>query len=251
MSDELGRVPVLTVAICTFERARSLARTLDSLVAQTVASTLAWELLVVDNNSRDETASVIAAYEGQLPLRREAELNQGLSHARNRALATFRSETILFTDDDVVLAPDWLERYANAISSQDADFFAGRIIPLWQRTKPAWLRDEAMPLIAGVLAHYDLGSNDRWLGEHDLLPFGASFGIRRSLAERLGTFRTDLGVVGLTPGRGEETAYFAKAVATGARGYYVGSALAAHAVNNQRLRPSALFRHGVQSGIAV
>jgi hypothetical protein len=71
------------------------------------------------------------------------------------------------------------------------------------------------------------------------------------LATTLGGFRADLGVVGRVPGRGEETSYLSSAAAQGARGAYVGTALARHSVDPRRLRAAHLFRHGVQSGLAV
>jgi glycosyltransferase involved in cell wall biosynthesis len=240
------------VAICTYDRAASLRRTLASLRDQAGIAGLAWELLVVDNNSLDATPAVAEAAAASLPLRYVTERQQGLSHARNRALEEFAGEALLFTDDDVVLDRGWLSAYAGAVERHaGASYFGGRVLPLWEGARPSWLRDEGMALIAGVLVHYDLGTEDREYRPDDPLPFGASFGLRRELARRVGGFRTDLGVVGRSPGRSEETAWLEAAVASGARGAYVGSALARHQVDGSRLRARYLFRHGIHKGVAI
>jgi GT2 family glycosyltransferase len=244
--------PALSLAICTYNRAASLSRTLESLRAQAGIERLEWELLVVDNNSTDATREVVEAGAASLPVRYVTEPRQGLSHARNRALDEFRGAVLLFTDDDVVLDGGWLRAYAAAIQRfPDASYLGGRVLPLWNGTRPAWLRDEGMALIAGVLVHYDLGGEDRLYTADDPPPFGASFGLRRELAASLGGFRADLGVVGRKPGRSEETAYLAAAVDGGATGAYVGGALAWHEVDRRRLRAGHLFRHGVEKGVAL
>ena len=74
----------LSVLIATRDRAGSLARTLDSLVAQEISG-LDWELLVVDNGSSDETPAVLARFAKTLPLFALAELRPGKNRALNRA----------------------------------------------------------------------------------------------------------------------------------------------------------------------
>ena len=71
---------LITVAICTFNRAESLRRTLDSLTAMQVPGDLAWELVVVNNNSTDKTNEIIEKYGDRLPVRREFEVRPGHSH---------------------------------------------------------------------------------------------------------------------------------------------------------------------------
>ena len=69
-----------------------------------------WEVIVVDNNSKDHTKAVVEEAQRAWPLLRyEFEGAQGLSHARNHGIACARGDVILFTDDDVLPEPDWLE----------------------------------------------------------------------------------------------------------------------------------------------
>jgi glycosyltransferase involved in cell wall biosynthesis len=100
-----------------------------------------WELLVVNNNCTDDTDAVIARHQDALPLRRLFEPEQGLSNARNSAVAVAKGDYILWTDDDVLVSSNWLVEYANAFRSwPDAAFFGGPIEPWFSTEPPAWLK---------------------------------------------------------------------------------------------------------------
>ena len=93
----------LSICICTFNRAQSLALTLESL-----ASARAWfkeddEVIVVNNNSSDHTNEVVGSFRDRLPVRVVHEPTQGLSMARNRALAEAGGDSLIFFDDDVTV----------------------------------------------------------------------------------------------------------------------------------------------------
>jgi GT2 family glycosyltransferase len=177
------------------------------------------------------------------------ENNQGLSLARNRAVADFRGDVLLFTDDDVRLAPNWLAAYTDAISKfPEADYFGGLILPDWGRDKPAWLGEAPLPLVDGAVVWFDHGRETRLFEPNEPTPFGASFAIRRRLFQKIGGFRVDLGTGGAGLGRGEETEFLLRARNAGARGVYVGEALCLHAYDSRRLTLVALYRYGVSCG---
>lgn len=241
---------MLTVAVCTHNRERSLRKTLASMCALTRQESV-WELLLVANACTDETSKVAGEFGERLPLRLIEEPQTGLSYARNRALAEANGSTIFFTDDDVELDRHWLESFGRAERVfTEADFFGGRVLARWDETPPRWFRQESLSLLGGVFVHQDLGDRNRWLGQGEALPIGASFGIRRRLWERLGAFRTDLGVSGSQQGRGEETEFLTRALMTGARGAYVGEAVCWHPVDPARLRFPYLLEYGRASGRA-
>src|SRR5215218_6626003 len=93
---------------------------------------LSWELIVVNNNSTDETDAVVLSFEHRLPIKLVQERTPGLSYARNRALHAATGEIILWTDDDVIVARDWISRILDGFDAQAADVVFGPSTPIWQ-----------------------------------------------------------------------------------------------------------------------
>lgn len=242
----------ISVAICTYNRADSLADTLEHLCRLEGIEGLRWELLLIDNNCLDHTARVAQVFRDRLPLRYLVETSQGLSHGRNRAIREAGGGVLIYTDDDVRPEPRWLLAYAEAFRRYpDAEYFGGRIIPYWPEGKPGWVRDIDLPLLGGLFGTYDRGDETHDYSPDEMHPFGANFALRRSLFERLEPFRTDLGVIGGVPGRGEEAEYFQRVRCESMRGVYVPEAKILHRVDAAHLTLRYLYRYGVQKGIAA
>ncbi|NND00369.1 MAG: glycosyltransferase [Gammaproteobacteria bacterium] len=241
---------MLSIAICTYNRARQLQDLLENL-SMIDRSWLCerTEILVIDNNSADETNEVTSRFSGQLPLSVFCEPNQGLAHARNRALQEFAGPAILFIDDDVTITQDTLQCYMNALEENpDIGYFGGRISVDWQGQKPTWLMSDDLVLLNGLFGQHDLGNSDLPYDDQPLSPYGANFVLRRSLIRQLGSFNTDLGVKGDSIGRGEETEYFQRARAAGARGQYLAGAEVGHRFQIGRLSIAYLYRYGIEKG---
>src|SRR5918993_2016974 len=133
-----------TVVIATFNRARLLDETLESLRALRVASGRRWDAIVVDNNSTDETRAVVErqAQTFPVPLHYLFESRQGRSSALNAGIATARGAVIAMTDDDVLVDPGWLEAACTAllVPRQPAIVYAGGpVAPRWETPPPRWL----------------------------------------------------------------------------------------------------------------
>jgi glucosyl-dolichyl phosphate glucuronosyltransferase len=242
---------MISICICTYNRSKSLWRTLDSIAKLNDIDSTAVEILIVDKNCNDGTSDVVEAFREKLPIRRVSESRNGLAYARNKAATEFRGDVLLFADDDVTVAPGWLAAYEDAIRHfPDADYFGGRILPDWGGAKPRWIRDEPLALIDGALVWYDHGSETRLVGKAEPPPFGASFAITRRLLEKVGLFRVDLGAgaIGL---RGEETEFLIRARNLGAQGVYVGEAVCFHAYDARRFTLGALWRYGIACGRTV
>jgi GT2 family glycosyltransferase len=119
---------VISVAVCTRNRASRLERCLGSMM--TMNRDVEWQLVVVDNGSCDDTKAVIERAAQRLPVTYVWEGKRGLSHARNRAIAASRYSLIAFTDDDCLLAQDWLIAVVSSFSSDPAlAVLGGRVDP--------------------------------------------------------------------------------------------------------------------------
>jgi glucosyl-dolichyl phosphate glucuronosyltransferase len=232
---------LLTVAICTWNRAGPLAATLDSLRALEEPCGAGWELLLVDNNSTDGTRRVAGRFADRLPLRYAFEPRQGLSSARNRAVREARGDLVVWTDDDVLVGPGWLRAYADAARQHpDAAFFGGPIEPHWLREPPGWLVRN-LHVLGTAFALRHLGPGRRAILEPKELPFGANMAIRRPALAAAG-FDPALGRVGAALTSGEETALLRALLARGERGVWLGDAPVRHV-----LPPSRATRRYVRS----
>ncbi|MGC1308967.1 MAG: hormogonium polysaccharide biosynthesis glycosyltransferase HpsE [Phormidesmis sp.] len=127
-----------TVAIPTYNGAQRLSQLLERLRSQTGTEHFSWAILVVDNNSSDNTADVVRQYQAKfsqkgsdttLPEVHYAfEKRQGAAFARLKAMATATTEWVGFLDDDVIPAPDWVATaYAFGQDHPKAGAYGGQI----------------------------------------------------------------------------------------------------------------------------
>ena len=124
----------VTITIQTYNNARVLEQALESLAELRCPDDVDYEILVVDNNSSDETAAVIEQYRTLLEPRFRSvfEPRQGLSYARNRAIAEARGEIVAFLDDDALVDPDWLAGHVEAYrEDEEAVAVGGRVLLQW------------------------------------------------------------------------------------------------------------------------
>jgi glycosyltransferase involved in cell wall biosynthesis len=203
-------VESVSVLICTYNRATLLKETLDALQRATVPDRCSVEIVVVDNNSSDETAQVVdrAASAGPLPVRYLLERQQGKSFALNAGLCLTRGDIIALTDDDVLPSQEWLVRIVANFRAEDIVFVFGKVLPRWEVPPPAEMLTLRARDIWGPLALIDYGNGpDRYDAAsfgRKRLPVGANLAIRRDAVEQVGGWRTDLGRVDNTLIAGED-----------------------------------------------
>ena len=221
-----------TVAVCTWNRAALLPRVLARL-ARVQPPSGDWELLVVNNNSTDETERVLDAFAGRLPLRRVFEPRQGLSHARNAAVREAAGEYIAWTDDDALVDDGWLAAYARAAEAHtEAAVFGGPVRPRFEGTPPSWL-SAAWREVGAAFAARDLGDEPFALGLDGELPYGANY-VVRAREQRLFPYDPALGRRLSGGALGEETAVIRAILAAGGAGRWVPDASVEHWIPKER-----------------
>ena len=222
-----------SIILCTFNRAESLAKALSDIDKLTVPSNSRCEVIVVDNNSSDETSRVIANFSENAAIEVVSlfEKKQGKSHALNLALSKARGRLLLFTDDDVRIDTEWLNSMTTEMIRRDWKVAGGKIIPVWQREKPKWhIETGEFSLMAAIVA-FDRGEIFREINEP---LFGANMCIHRDVIERHARFRTDLGPRGTSVAKGEDSELIGRYLAAGERVCYVPTAIVWHPVEEER-----------------
>lgn len=227
---------LLTVAIPTYNRCTSLAATLHAVQTQRIPEGISLEILVVDNNSNDATRETVQSAAAADPRVRYCfEARQGLSPARNRALAEARGEWIAWTDDDIQPAPGWIESIV-AVTRRHPDWalFGGRVLPQNQHRFPAWLD----PGHYAPLALLDRGPEPRPLGHDYGFVVGANMAVHTAQARRIGPFSETLGRVGHSKlGSMEDEDYVQRFLDAGLPCFYDPSLVVYTGVQSERLRP--------------
>ncbi len=230
-------MPVVSVVIPTRNRADSLDRALRSIVDP--APTTPFEIVVVDNASDDETAAVLERWEardGRIRSMRETELGRAPALRTGTKAAT--GPVLLFTDDDVLVEPGWIDAYARFFERRAGASVAGGPITPFPRAGrwPAWYADVAAPSL-GMVVHD--GERPLGVGEHI---WGANMAVRASTFERIGGWRADLGVRGAVhptdPGENEDVEFQYRARERGEQVWFCPAARVRHAVG---VRPPGWF----------
>lgn len=182
-----------SIIICTRNRAAMLADTLESFSRVRVPAGWDVEMIIVDNGSTDWTAEVVRrAGHPVIRIRYLVENRTGKCRALNRALRAAKSDVLLFTDDDVEPAENWIESMAGPLRDGSAGAVVGRII-LSPELRRSWMTPMHEMWLAAV---EDPGIEDPIL-------IGACMGIHRAVFERIGVFDEEIGPG--AAGCGEET----------------------------------------------
>jgi glycosyltransferase involved in cell wall biosynthesis len=225
----------ITVILCTYNRGNTLAKALESLAASELPGTTEWEVLVVDNNSRDETREVAEAFCRRYPgrFRYLFEPRQGKSLALNAGIGEARGEVLAFVDDDVTVEPTWLQNLTAPLKDAEWVGIGGRTVLERCFSPPAWLGLRDPHNLGGVLAQFDLG--DRAC-ELDRAPYGANMAFRKEMFQKYGGFRTDLGPSPSSQIRGEDTEFGRRLLAAGERLRYEPTAVVYHPAPENRVQ---------------
>jgi len=243
----------VSVLICTWNRATLLAETLASVAAMNVPTGLRWEVVVVDNNSTDDTRHVVdgLAPSYRAPLRYFFEPQQGKSAAMNAGLAASAGSIIAFADDDVRVGREWLTSLVAAFRDHpEIAYVGGPVDPIWEAPCPPWF-ERTDKVLWGTLAILDYGPEAFVFEERQKIPLGANFAIRRSLVNRIGNFDPTLGRSSGPVLLGQELPeFFARVRRVDLRGLYLPAMRVQHHVPARRLRPAYFRRWWYGKGIS-
>jgi glycosyltransferase involved in cell wall biosynthesis len=193
-------VSLVTVLVCTYNRASFLRETLRAIVDLQRRHDYDVEIIVVDNNSSDDTAAVVheVAAAASVPVRYEFEARQGKSFALNRGLHAAQGQVIAHTDDDVWPDAGWLDRIVDTFRTHDVSFAFGKVRPRWDGVPSPELLTARAHQIWGPLAILDYGDEVQAYTPEKTgqrLPVGANLAFRREALLAIGGWRTDLGKV--------------------------------------------------------
>ena len=237
----------LSVIACTRNRARQLATLFQCLGSQKNIENLNWEIIIVDNNSSDNTKEVAYAFcEGSnLKVNYVFEEKVGLSYARNSGILASKGTYLLFIDDDVLIPKEFFSNISFGVKEfPEFHIFGFRVLPDWQGISkpPFWLNfKKPFGLIQSFLPVHDLGKETlQYPNRYAKNPIGACFLVKKEVFEKF-SFREDLGA-GSQSGLCEDTEFFWYGMLNDFKILYWPYAALYHPVDSERLTISYLHK---------
>lgn len=237
---------ILSIIICSYNRASYISDALTSLYRQT-AGLNEFEVIIVDNNSTDNTKEIFAEWRqsnanGLFTFINETK--QGASFARNTGAAIAKGQWVCFMDDDAVATPNYVENILKHIQNKpDGVGFGGRIIPKYIPSEPKWMSYYVSSLVgnfnyAPIACAFENGK----------YPLESNMIVKKSVYDKIGGFNVNLpGVVGTLRIGGEGKELFYKILTLGHIIYYDPTICIHHVVEVKKLTSEYMYR--VASGI--
>lgn len=234
--------PLISVVVCTYNRAPQLEDCLSSLEGQQVADDL-FEVLVVDNNSTDQTRECIARFEeARGVFRYLQEHRQGLSHARNAGWENAQGRYVAYIDDDAKASSDWVGEMLSFIDrNPSVEAFGGPYSAYTTVQAPAWFPPE--------YGSWSLGDQERALKADDEYVNGTNMVFRKQTLISLGGFNPALGMKGEKVLYGEETQLQVLLRRQGGIVYYAPRMKVAHLIAPYKFHLRWLLRSTFLNGL--
>lgn len=234
-------VKKISVIICTYNRAIYLVDALKSLTNQTLNKTDV-EVIVVNNNSTDNTAELCRNFITEYPDAQITYLNepeQGASFARNTGAKHAQSPLLCFMDDDAIAEPDYLARIIDFFRLHpDAAGLGGRIIPKYIPAEPAWMSYYVSSMVGNF--HY---APRVCIFKPGKYPLESNMIVPKLFFDEIGGFNTAIpGVKGTLRIGGEGKDFFFRLHSKNRPIYYDPQIIVHHVVETAKLTPAYLYR---------
>jgi glycosyltransferase involved in cell wall biosynthesis len=243
----------LSIIICTYNLAEAFSHLLKELdeqifdyQTQNPSAPLDLEIVVIDNNSSDNTSLAFKDFVSQkkssVEINYFLETTQGSSSARNRGIKEAIGDILVFLDDDIKLDKDWLVEISKLSKLNPKMFVAGaRVQAQWASALPAWLKlHPPFEIIGSCFPCHDFGLETRTypfkLGSRIVQnPISACFSASKDIFEKYGNFREDLGIHGDKRGACEDTEFFWRVIAGGEKISYLPQITVIHPIPEKRM----------------
>lgn len=224
--------PEITIVVCTYNRSAMLSEALRSLYDLYTGSEFAYEVLVVDNNSADDTPAAIerAAGESRATLRGVRETKPGVAAARNRGVREAQGQWIAFFDDDQIADCHWLWELRAGARAHNARLVGGAV----HLALPQGCTRELDPTCRMLLGE------SRWSelpqpynGKTN--PGAGNLMLERAIFDEVGLFNEALR-------RGEDTDLYRRTRRAGIEAWYLPKAIIHHMTPDERLTDAYLLK---------
>jgi len=240
---------MLTVIICTYNRAKYIGNLLESIAANDLDKK-EYEILLVDNNCTDNTREICEAFAAahhDVQFRYTNESEQGLSAARNRGIKEAKGDVLVYVDDDALVDTWYLRTIAEYMSVHpEISAIGGKILPLYETEEPKWMSPYTKTLLT---AWMDFGDEVRPF-PRGKFPGGGNSAYRAVVFQKVGLFNTELGRKGNSLMGAEEKDIYDKMNAMGMKYMYVPGMMLHHIIPQRKLEQDYFDKWTYQIGVS-
>lgn len=245
---QMNNEPDITVIIATHNRAKVLNDTLMS-ISKTDMMGIDPELIIVDNNSSDNTKEVITNWNGKLRVKYLFEKKPGQNPARNRALLEANlGKIIIFTDDDIVPNINWFKAIIQSCEQwPEYNVFGGKIYPIWPTDSyfPKWAEEDSIQSFGFAVHNY---KNEQCVYEKNDYPFSPNFWVRRKVFDNKKMFDEKVEWHPKNRIMATETVFFRDLINDGYRIVYCPQAIVGHKINADQLTIKSILKRSYSCG---
>jgi len=232
---------LISIIICTYNRCESLKDTLNSLLNQDCYGHFNFEIIVVDNNSKDKTKETVEFYMNKFrgSLKYLFEPRQGKPYALNTGIEEARGEILAFTDDDCIVDQNYITSIYNAFLNcgSEIGILGGKIFPKWScKDIPKWLMD----FFHGPLGLLDYGNKTFIIDcsrpdYNKRLFYGANIAFRKKVLDKFGSFKLDQIYA-------QDTEMCLRLFKSGVKGIYAPTVKVFHKIPIEHMKPRYFYK---------
>lgn len=239
----------ISFAVCTYNRCERLPSLINSMLSQKCS--LLYEVLVINNNSSDNTLAVLDKLSKQYVgrIRVVTESKQGIAYARNRAISeALESDYMVFIDDDEIPQAGLLASAIKVLESEKADCVGGRIVVDFAgHERPLWLTDDLL----GFLAEVDYGDLEFQIVDNTTPVWTANVAYNMQMFKKFPDLRFDIRFnrEGNGIGGGEDAIMFRDMMKYNLQIHYCPDMVTHHFVEDWRLKRRYFLKLHLIAGI--
>lgn len=236
----------VSATICSYNRARFIISAVESIFNQSFDKNK-YEVIVVDNNSTDNTVALLEQYKKDHPdynFRYYVEHNQGVAYTRTRCAMEAKGEIVAYLDDDSEAHPGWLSSIVSFFDQHPETYsIGGKIIPKYLTSLPDWYSK----YFFGLVGNFDQGPKEKQM-TGARYPCGANMAFRKKVFDEIGYFNTDLGRKGKGLLANEEKDIYLRILAHHHQVWYLPQMAVDHNVEANKFDKNYVRRHSMGIG---
>ncbi|WDP90759.1 MAG: glycosyltransferase family 2 protein [Desulfobacter sp.] len=233
-----------SIIIATYNRAAILDQTLEHFVNLDFNKS-DYELIIIDNNSCDDTKHIVEKFSSKLPIVYAFEKRQGQNFARNKAIEIANGELFVFTDDDITPQKNWLQEILSVTNRwTHVSIFGGRVLPVFP--KESKLRITEASFSDFIFTNFNpLGCEGELC---DLYPVSGNCWVRAALFKSGVHFNTTFGPKGRNRISGSEQEFFHRMIKRGEIAVFAPSVIVKHRIQMSQLKLKYLIKRAIAGG---